>query len=54
MCSMSSCLACLTLDRFYKSQGFVPEDRFQVEKEDGSVWPGFLLRMDIDQSLSQE
>jgi hypothetical protein len=42
------------LDRFYKSQGFVPVDDFQVKKDDGSLWPGKLLRMDIDESIGHE
>lgn len=38
-------------DRFYKSQGFVPVDGFEAKKGD-IVWPGMLLRMDIDESIS--
>ncbi|KAF2853075.1 hypothetical protein T440DRAFT_552889 [Plenodomus tracheiphilus IPT5] len=39
---------------FYKSQGFVPVDDFHAKKEDGSIWHGKLMRMDIDQSNSHE
>lgn len=42
------------LDRFYKSQGFVLVDGFQVKKANGSLWPGTLLRMDIDETISHE
>ena len=42
------------LDSFYKSQGFVPVDGFQLKKDDGSLWPGMLLRMDIDKNISHE
>ena len=42
------------LDRFYQSQGFVPVDDFQVKKDDGSLWLGKLMRMDVDESTNHE
>ncbi|KAF2126585.1 hypothetical protein P153DRAFT_369282 [Dothidotthia symphoricarpi CBS 119687] len=37
---------------FYISQGFVPVDDFHAKKDDGSIWHGKLLRMDIDKNLN--
>lgn len=44
----------LILDRFYKSQGYVPVDDFHIKKEDGTVWHGKLLRMDVEEYTSRE
>ncbi|KAF2789395.1 hypothetical protein K505DRAFT_284490 [Melanomma pulvis-pyrius CBS 109.77] len=42
------------LVEFYKSQGYVPVDDFQGKKDDGSIWHGKLLRLDLDESISHE
>lgn len=44
-------LLLLISNRFYQSHGFVPVDSFELRKGD-IVWPGMLLRMDIDESIS--
>ncbi|KAH7136172.1 hypothetical protein B0J11DRAFT_597522 [Dendryphion nanum] len=42
------------LVEFYKSQGFVPVGGYDLKKDDGTIWPGKLLRMDIEPSTSRE
>lgn len=42
------------LDRFYKLQGFTTVDGFEVKKDDGTVWPGMLLRMDVGEKIGDE
>lgn len=54
-CRLRLCpLLFLMLDRFYKAQGFMAVDGFEVKKDDGTVWPGTLLRMDIGENVGDE
>lgn len=43
----------LMIDRFYKSQGYVPVYDFEAKdpvNDDGSVWHGKLLRLDVGEN----